>query len=308
MREPDLHILPRIEDASSFLYIEHAVIERDDHAIKVLRADGVVSVPAAAIATLVLGPGTTITHGAVVVLAGCGTSIVWAGEDGQRFYAAGMGRTRLSANAMRQARAWADEQRHLQVVMRLYRLRFREPLPEGLTLQQIRGREGVRVRDAYARASRECGVVWQGRNYDRSSWPRSDPVNRALSAGATCLYGVCHAAIVSAGYSPALGFIHTGKQLSFVYDIADLYKVECLVPAAFRAAASASPEREVRSLLRSALVEAHVLERLVRDMSALFAGSDGGAVAQDQGTDEVGLLWDPGGDLPGGVSHAGDDA
>jgi CRISPR-associated protein Cas1 len=311
MREPDLHILPRIEDASSFLYVEHAIVERDDQAIKVLRADGVVTVPAASLATLVLGPGTTITHGAIAVLSGCGTSVIWAGEDGQRFYAAGMGRTRLAANAMRQARAWADPERHLEVVIRLYRFRFREPLPGGLTLQQIRGREGVRVREAYAQASRDSGVPWGGRSYDRSAWARSDPVNRALSAGAACLYGVCHSAIVAAGYSPALGFIHTGKQLSFVYDVADLYKVECLMPAAFRAVAGSShPEREVRSLLRQALVEAHVLERLVRDMNALFASNDRDPPPShdSESVDQVGSLWDPNGEIDGGVNHAGDDA
>src|SRR5207249_109763 len=132
-----------------------------------------------------------------------------------------------------QARLWADPAQRLQVARRLYQMRFPEPWDDALTLQQLRGKEGIRVRDAYQRASRETDVPWTGRSYNRGSWSAADPVNRALSSATSCLYGVCHAAIVSAGYSPAIGFIHTGKMLSFVYDVADLYKPEIAIPIAF---------------------------------------------------------------------------
>jgi CRISPR-associated protein Cas1 len=135
-------------------------------------------------------------------------------------------------------------------------------------VEQLRGMEGVRVREAYARASQDTGVEWSGRSYDRSDWRSADPVNRALSCANSCLYGLCHAAILSTGYSPALGFIHTGKQLSFVYDIADLYKVEVTIPLAFRVARENPPEleRTVRLQCRDRFRESRLLQRIVPDI------------------------------------------
>src|SRR5690554_5875285 len=184
-----------------------------------------------------LGPGTSITHAAVKTLAESGCLVIWCGEQGIRFYAQGMGETRSASRLLHQATLYADPELRSHVVVRLYRMRFIEDLPSSLTLQQLRGREGSRVREAYARASEASGVPWTGRSYDRNNWSNADPVNKALSVANSCLYGICHAAIVSLGYSPGLGFIHTGKLLSFVYDIADLYKVEITIPTAFHAAA-----------------------------------------------------------------------
>lgn len=268
-------------------------------------------VPVAGLAVLLLGPGTRITHAAVRVLAKYGCTVLWVGEGVTRFYASGMGETRSAAPLLRQAGAWADPAAHLEIVKRLYRLRFSTPLPEDLTVAQLRGLEGKRVRDAYIHWSRETGVPWKGRHYDRGWWHDADPVNRAISAGAATLYGVCHAAIVSAGYSPALGFIHTGKQLSFVYDVADLYKIELLIPTAFRivAKSDARVETRIRSALRQRIAEIRLLERAVDDLNRLFAGlwphgPEDDAVYDDD-TALPGRLWDPEGSVPGGVSDGG---
>jgi CRISPR-associated protein Cas1 len=196
-------------------------------------------------------------------------------------------------------------------VLRLYRLRFPEPLPPHLTLEQIRGLEGVRVRDTYARWSKETGIPWKGRKYDRGAWQAADAVNRALSAGAACLYGLAHAAIVSLGFSPALGFIHTGKLLSFVYDVADLYKAEYLVPAAFRSAAegSGSVETRVRKKLREAMRQGRLLERMAEHLLGLFSDlglPEGGDRVEEDPT-RPGTLWDPAGEVEGGVAYGGDD-
>src|SRR5262249_31841055 len=150
----------------------------------------------------------TITHAAVQTCAEAGCLVAWTGEQGVRFYAQGLGETRSAGNLIVQARLWADPGTRRAVVVRMYRRRFPEPLDDGVTLQQIRGREGIRVREAYARAARAVGVTWKGRVYRREHWDAADPLNRALSCANSCLYGVCHAAVVSAGYSPALGFIH----------------------------------------------------------------------------------------------------
>lgn len=308
MRIKDLHLLPKFRDGWSYLYVEHCRIDRDARAVALHDANGEVPVPCASLALLMLGPGVSITHAAVMTLADNGCLVAWCGEEGVRFYAAGLGKTRSAANLLQQARLWADPRTHAEVVLRMYHVRFPERLPEGLSLRQIRGREGIRVREAYAQASRETGVPWTGRNYQRDSWAKADPVNRALSAANSCLYGLCHAAILASGFSPALGFIHTGKMLSFVYDVADLYKVEVSIPAAFRAAAQGAEEleRRVRLACRDAIASSRLLGRIVDDIYRVL-GMDGTAAADAYAADEAapGRLWDPEHcEVAGGVNYA----
>jgi len=305
----NLQELPKFRDGLSYLYLEHARVEQDAQSIVWFTEDGMTAVSAASLGTLLLGPGTSVTHAAVKALAENGCSISWTGEDVTRMYACGTGETRSSEHLGRQAFAWADPKNHLEVVRRMYALRFPEPLAPGLSLQQIRGKEGARVRDAYARFSQETGVPWNGRNYQRGEWGAADPINRALSSGNACLYGVAHAAIVSSGYSPGLGFIHVGKQLSFVYDIADLYKMETVVPAAFKTVAGSSEavEKRMRATLRAELRDNRTLERIVADLHALFdrLGEEGGEINEgrfDADGAAPGDLWDEDGPVEGGVS------
>jgi CRISPR-associated protein Cas1 len=269
----DLHELPKLRDGLSYLYLEHGRVEQKHKAVEFIdKEKGRTMIPAAALAVLMLGPGTSITHAAVKALADNGCMVVWCGEDGTRCYAQGGGETRKAYHLLRQAELTSDPKMRLQVVLRMYRYRFGEQLQPGLNLAQIRGLEGVRVRQAYAHASQEYGVPWHGRRYDRSNWNSGDPVNRALSAANALLNGLCHAAIVSGGYSPALGFIHTGKQLSFVYDIADLYKVEMTVPLAFQAVAESTENlhARVRLACREAFKERRLLQRMLPDIDHLL--------------------------------------
>jgi CRISPR-associated protein Cas1 len=258
-----------------------------------------------------LGPGVSITHAAISVLADHGCLAAWCGEEGVRFYAVGMGETRSAENLLHQARIWAYRELHMQVVRRLYELRFTQELDPALTLRQIRGMEGIRVREAYAATARETGVPWSGRSYRRDGWNDADPVNRALSVANSCLYGVCHAAIVSAGFSPALGFIHTGKMLSFVYDVSDLYKTEITIPAAFRAVAEGKEglERRVRLTCRDTFVSTRLLERIIPDIQRTLGLPQGGQSADTQKHDSEpavpGWLWDPDeGKVEGGRNHS----
>lgn len=307
----DLHILPRLDAGWSFLHVEHCRVDQEDKAIAVHDADGRIPVPCAMLSLLMLGPGSTITHAAVKVLAESGCMVQWCGEEAVRFYAVGMGETRSAKNLLRQAKAWADAKTRLQVVMQMYRMRFQEQIPDDLTLQELRGREGVRVREAYAQASRATGVPWSGRAYKRDQWRAADPVNRALSCANSCLYGVCHAAIVAAGYSPAIGFVHTGKMLSFVYDIADLYKADVTLPAAFRVVhdGQGEIERRTRQACRDAFREARLLERVIPDLETIFktVEAEESLECGDYDADEAkpGLLWDPdGARIEGGVNLA----
>lgn len=309
----DLHVLPKVKDSWSYLYVEHAVVEQDAKAIAVIDKDGRLPVPCAALSLLMLGPGTKITHSAIRTLAESGCLVAWAGEEGVRFYAVGMGETRSSSNLLRQAAMLSDPALRLRVVRRMYEQRFPERLDPGLTLRQIRGKEGVRVRETYARWSRETGVKWEGRFYKQNDWRRAEPINRALSAANSCLYGVVHAAIVAAGYSPALGFIHTGKMLSFVYDVADLYKAEISIPAAFRCTAAGEQKLEsrVRHLCRDQIRERRMLERIVADLGRLFdaEGLDRHeAELLDRYDARPGGLWDPdAGQVEGGVNYGDEE-
>jgi len=268
----DLHELPKLRDSLSYLYVEHAVIDRDQHAIELIRKEGRTHAPAAALSLLLLGPGTSITHAAIKLLAENGCTVLWTGEDGMRLYAQGLGETRKAYHLLRQAELVFDREKRFEVVRRMYAKRFAVELEPGLSLPQIRGLEGVRVRTAYAEASKAYGVAWNGRVYDRKDWGKADPINRALSAANALLNGICHAGIVSGGYSPALGFVHSGRMLSFVYDIADLYKTEITIPTAFAVVAESEvhAEKRVRQACRQKFYETKLLERILKDIDELL--------------------------------------
>jgi CRISP-associated protein Cas1 len=268
----DLYGLPKLRDSLSYLYVEHAVIEQAGHAIELWKKEGRTLVPAASLCVLMLGPGTKITHAAVKVLAENGCSMLWTGEEMTKFYAQGLGETRKAYHLLRQAELACDPEKHTGVVIRMYQKRFEEQLDPELTLSQIRGFEGVRVRRAYKRAGETYGVPWHGRIYDRSNWGGSDPINRALSAANATLNSICHAAIVSGGYSPALGFVHSGKQLSFVYDIADLYKADLTIPIAFAVVSESNQnvERRARIACREKFREVKLLERILPDIDEIL--------------------------------------
>jgi CRISPR-associated protein Cas1 len=311
MRIKDLHLLPKFRDGWSHLYVEHCRVDRDQKSVAIQDAEGTVQVPCANLALLMLGPGVTITHAAVLTLADSGCLVAWCGEGAVRFYAAGLGESRSSAGLLQQIAAYADLNRRMAVVRRMYERRFTETLDPALTLQQVRGKEGIRVRETYQRLSRETGVAWQGRSYDRAHWATADPINRALSAANSCLYGVCHAAILSCGYSPAIGFVHTGKMLSFVYDVADLYKTETSIPAAFRAVAEGESEleRRVRHRMRDHFFDSNLLERIVPDIQRLF-GEAPETEAERHAMDPAvpGELWDgASGTVGGGRNHGEED-
>lgn len=192
----DLKELPKLRDSISYLYVEHAIVEQDDSSIMIVQADGRTPVPVSSLTCLLLGPGTSITHAAIRAIAENGCMAIWCGDKLGRFYACGQGETRSSTNLLIQARLCMDKQAHLEVVRRMYECRFPKLPDKTLTLKQIRGMEGIRVRQSHQIASRRTGVPWNARNYKQEDWGSGDPVNRALSASNALLYSVCHAGIV----------------------------------------------------------------------------------------------------------------
>lgn len=306
----DLHKLPRFRDSLSFIYLEHGRIDQHEQAIAFHDKGGVTPIPVASTTVLMLGPGTTVTHAAMRTIAENNALVEWVGEHAVRCYAAGMGGTRSSATTLHQAALASDPDKRMEVVRRMYRLRFKEDVDPKLSLQQLRGVEGARVRNTYIQMSKITRVAWSRRKYDRGDWDAASPVNQALSVANSCLYGLCHAAILSLGYSPAIGFIHTGKQLSFVYDVADFYKTEVSIPIAFYAAKLGTRDlgRSTRLLCRDAFRRSALLKRVVPDIKeALGDPSEADIdVAIDHDPALPTELWDPADERQGVVAHSGD--
>jgi CRISPR-associated protein Cas1 len=279
-----LHELPRFGDRWSYLYLEMGTLHQTAAGLAFRNKQGDRDVPIDQLCVVMLGPGTTITHAAVKALAQNNCLLAWVGQDGVRLYAHSTGGTFSARRLLWQARLTSDEKERLGVVYRMYQKRFPGTELGGKSIEQVRGMEGMRVRSAYGALAKEYGIEWTGRDYNQDDWFHATPANRALSAANACLYGVCHAGIVSAGYSAGLGFVHTGKMLSFVYDVADFYKVEVTVPVAFRmvAAGEENLERRVRLECRQAFHDAKLMERILPDIAeVLHVADDTGESAEE---------------------------
>lgn len=303
----DLQLLPKFRDRLSYLYVEHSIVERESNSIAFYAQDPdgeltCTQVPVCDIAVLMLGPGTKLTHSAVDVLARNNCLVAWVGEEGVRLYAFGTGGTHSAARLLKQAALVSDPLQRLATVRRLYGMRFPEAVDPEVTIEQLRGKEGYRVRAAYKQIAEKYGLEWEGRSYDRNKWQGADPANRALSSANACLYGICHAAILSMGFSPALGFIHTGKQLSFVYDLADLYKLDISVPVSFQEAAKGGDDidRRVRLALRDRFRETRFIERVADDLMAIFGPDEEDTEVFDDDPSKPAALV---GGAEGGVSY-----
>ena len=289
-RPPELGELVRCEDRISFVYFEHCIINRKDNAITVTDHTGTIYVPAASLSVLMLGPGTNVTHQAMTVIGENGATVVWVGERGVRMYAFGKPLTHSSALLQQQARLGSNTRKRLAVARAMYQMRFPGEDVSKLTMQQLRGREGARIRKVYRAMSKETGVEWDKRTYNPQDYDDSNDINKALSAAHTCLYGIAHSVIVALGCSPGLGFVHVGHERSFVYDVADLYKAELSTPVAFRTVAKEPDDisSAVRLAMRDAVYDLSIMTRMVKDIRALLGVSYNEA---EESADHVGL-WD----------------
>lgn len=255
-----------MKERISMIFIEKGQIDVLDGAFVVVDESGVrTHIPVGSIACIMLEPGTRVSHRAAALAARVGTLLVWVGEAGVRLYASGQPGGARSDRLLYQAKLALDEQARLKVVRKMYELRFGEKPPERRSVEQLRGIEGARVRKTYQLLAQRHGVTWKGRNYDPSEWNASDMPNICVSAATACLYGITEAAILAAGYAPAVGYIHTGKPLSFVYDIADIFKFDGVVPLAFQIAAKnpGQPERRVRLACRDHFRQTHLLGKII---------------------------------------------
>ena len=273
---PPLKPIP-IKDRISVLFVEKGQIDVLDGAFVLVDKNGVrTHIPVGGVACLMLEPGTRVSHAAAVLASRVGCLLVWVGEAGVRLYSAGQPGGARSDRLLYQAKLALDDDARLKVVRKMYSMRFREEAPAKRSVQQLRGIEGARVRKMYELLARQYRVSWKNRNYDHTEWGSGDVPNRCLSSATACLYGICEAAILAAGYAPAVGFIHTGKPRSFVYDIADIFKFETVVPAAFKIASRnpSNPERQVRLACRDTFRQTRLLRRIIPTIEEVLAAGE----------------------------------
>lgn len=267
-----------LKDRNSMIFVGMGRIDVKDGAFVVV--DDVngerMHIPVGSIACLMLEPGTRISHAAIKLAALTGTLIIWVGEAGVRLYSSGQPGGARSDKLLYQAQLALDVSLRLKVVRKMFEIRFGEPAPERRSIDQLRGIEGARVRKTYQLLAKQYGVEWHGRRYDPKDWKKGDKINQCLSAATSCLYGITEAAVLAAGYAPAIGFVHSGKPLSFVYDIADLIKFETVVPVAFKVASKhpQKPDKEVRIACREEFRSSKILKRLIPLIDEVLAAGD----------------------------------
>ena len=291
----------RIEDRVSSIYVERCHIDREDNAVVFINKDQTVRLPVAMVGVIYMGPGTRVTHAAMALMGNSGTTACWVGEKGIRYYAHGSGPSTSASLLYKQAYLVTNQKTRLAVATQMYSMRFPDEDVSNLTMQQLRGREGYRVKNIYKSWSKQTNIRWTGREYKAGApEEKGDPINKALSIAHSCLYGICHAAIVGIGLSPALGFVHTGNSKAFVLDIADLYKAETTIPLAFNLVSEGkSDERAIRLGFRDKVVSNKLMKTIVNDVKALM---------QEDRTDldnNENHLWDEFiGEVSGGVNWA----
>lgn len=266
-----------MKDRVSMIFLQYGQIDVVDGAFVLIDKTGIrTHIPVGSVACIMLEPGTRVSHAAIKLAATVGTLLVWVGEAGVRLYAAGQPGGARSDRLLYQAKLALDEDLRLKVVRKMFELRFGEVAPSRRSVDQLRGIEGSRVRSTYKMLAQEYGIKWHGRRYDPKDWEAGDVVNQCISAATACLYGITEAAILAAGYAPAIGFIHTGKPLSFVYDIADIVKFEAVVPRAFEVAAKnpTYPDRDVRLACRDIFRSSNLLARLIPLIEDVLAAGE----------------------------------
>lgn len=272
-KKPEISELGKVSDRITFLYLEHAKLNRIDSAISVADSTGTVYIPAAIISVLLLGPGIDVTHRAMELMGDAGMAVVWVGEDGVRQYAHGRSLNHSSILLQAQAKLVSNTRTRLAVARKMYQMRFPGMDVSGLTMQQLRGKEGARIRRVYQDQSQKTGVAWSRREYKVDDFESSTPINQALTAAHQALYGLSYSVIVALGASAGLGFIHTGHDLSFVYDFSDLYKADYSIPIAFEMVKKYGKDdiaAHTRHAMRDTFKDGKLIEKMVKDLKYLL--------------------------------------
>lgn len=268
--------LPQIKEKYPFLYLERGRLEIDDSSVKWIDCDAnVVRLPIATINCLLLGPGTSVTHEAIKIIGAANCSICWVGEDSLLFYAAGISPTSDTRNFRKQMQLACDEKKSLEVAKRMMTRRFPDIDLTQKTLEQLKGMEGYRMRELYEHKAQVYGVGWKGRRYEPGKFEMGDVTNQIYTAANAALYGILCSAVHAMGYSPHIGFIHSGSPLPFVYDMADLYKEHLCVDLAFAMTlemAGVYNKHKMSAAFRKRVIEMDLLVKIGSDIDEILGG------------------------------------
>ena len=268
--------LPQVKDRYPFIYLERGRLEVDDSSVKWIDCDcNVVRIPCATVNTILLGPGTTVTHEAVKVLAASNCCVSWVGEDSMLFYAVGQTPTANTTNMREQMILAADPKKATEVARRMFAKRFNGAELVGKSLKEMMGMEGYRVRQIYEKMAIKYQVGWKGRSYQPGKFEMGDVTNQFLTSANAALYGILSSAIYSMGYSPHIGFIHSGSPLPFVYDMADLYKEYLCIDLAFSLTVEVAGRYEkekISSAFRNRVLEIDLLAKIGEDIKSVLTG------------------------------------
>lgn len=266
-KNAELPELPRVTDRITFLYLEHVKLTRVDSAIVATDERGSATIPVVLISVLLIGPGSDITHRAMELLGDSGTSVIWVGEYGIKQYAHGRALTHSDSMLMQQAKLVSNVRSRVVIARQMYHMRWPDEDVSQTSMAELRGREGSRMRKLYVSESKRTGVPWTGRQYKVGAPTDATPINQALTTAHQALYGLSYSVIVAFGCSPGLGFVHTGHDLSFVYDFADLYKATVTIPIAFEVVSKLKPDDDIAIIVRHAVRDAFVRTKLIKQMA-----------------------------------------
>lgn len=268
--------LPQVKDKYPFLYLERGRLEVDDSSVKWIDCENnVVRLPIATIGTLLLGPGTTLTHESIKVLASANCGVCWVGEDSLIFYSFGHTPTADTRNFRRQIELSCDKIKSVEVARRMFTMRFPATDLEGKTLKEMMGMEGHRVRRLYEELAKKYEVGWRGRLFQPGKFEMSDMTNKILTSANAALYGILLSSIYALGYSPHIGFIHSGSPLPFVYDMADLYKEYLCIDLAFSATLEMAGKYDravVAGRFRQRVIDMDLLAKIPTNIEYVLTG------------------------------------
>jgi CRISPR-associated protein Cas1 len=225
--------LPLFKDKWTPIYLEHGKVHVDGSGVRWIDSSGnKIILPVASTSCILLGPGTSISHEAIRTCANSNTLVMWVGREGFKFYAIGVINREQNKYIENQAKYFSSPQKRKLICQKLFEYRFREKIGDK-SIDQIRGEEGIRVKNIYMEYHLLYGTPWYGRRYDPDDIFSSDNINYSLNISNYSLYSYCLSCILYMGFSPSLGFLHSGHNLSFVFDIADLFKNDTSIKSSF---------------------------------------------------------------------------
>ena len=249
-------------DRHGLLWLDRGNLSVEDGCLRFVTAGGYLEpgdyqIPHQSVSMILLGPGSTISHDALRLLARHGTLMAAVGNGGVRLYTAPPLGPDRSALARRQAALWAEPGKRLDIARRMYAWRLGEVLPHR-DIAVLRGIEGARMKETYKITAQRFGIQWRGRRYDRANPDAADLPNQAINHAATAVQAGAAIAVTALSALPQLGFIHEDSDQAFVLDIADLFRDRIILPVAFGAARKADGSSDT-------------IDRIVRrDMATTF--------------------------------------